>query len=198
MLEGQLDDFQETLDALVAISGCQPEKLNRVSSLQRGFFDRHAQTTETVTQILKEMAEQEEILAQALADLEAKKNQNELESLEEELRLCKIKNETLDSELDHLQKELDRLMIQDEQLTAMESEMQEDTTEVIPSALHVVKLYQLITKIKFEYETPSPILKGVHYGENLVTPINIDTTRKSRREIADELWSLVSSEWETK
>ncbi|XP_077590968.1 kinetochore protein Spc24 [Stigmatopora nigra] len=192
------DQFQETLDTLVSICESQPEKLNRVSRLQRGFFDQHEQTAETVTQIIKDMAEKEENLAQNLADLEAKNNPNELETLEEELRLCKIKNETLDSELDHLQKELDRLTVQDEQLTAMESEIEKDTTEVIPSALHVVKLYQLITKIKFEYDTQSPVLKGVHYGQNLVTPINIDTAEKSRREIADELWSLVSSEWDTK
>ncbi|XP_057673020.1 kinetochore protein Spc24 isoform X2 [Corythoichthys intestinalis] len=195
MFEDQLDDFQETLDALVAISGYQLEKLNRVSSSHESFFDRHEKTRETVTQILKDMAEQEECLAKNLVDLEAKKNLNELESLQEELTQCKIKNETLDSELELLQRELDKLRKQEDELTAMETEMEEDTTEVIPSTLHVVKLYQLITKIKWDVDTDAPILKGVHYGQDLVTPINIDTTGKTRREIAEELWSLVSTEW---
>lgn len=34
-----------------------------------------------------------------------------------------------------------------------------------------------------------------HYGQDLATPINIDTSSCSPCEVSDELWNLVSTDW---
>lgn len=36
---------------------------------------------------------------------------------------------------------------------------------------------------------------AVHYGADLATPINIDTTSRSRIDVSDQLWGFVSTEW---
>ncbi|TNN58594.1 Kinetochore protein Spc24 [Liparis tanakae] len=59
----------------------------------------------------------------------------------------------------------------------------------------VAQLYYLITKIKWEYDTQPNILKGVHYGADLATPINTDTSTRSRSDVSDQLWGFVSTEW---
>lgn len=86
----------------------------------------------------------------------------------------------------------------------------------------MAQVYYLITKIKWEYDTQPNTLKGgtaicfgggwvaahgvsniialslsvaVHYGADLATPINIDTSLRPRSEISDQLWDFVSTEW---
>ncbi|KAF0032362.1 hypothetical protein F2P81_014652 [Scophthalmus maximus] len=73
-----------------------------------------------------------------------------------------------------------------------------ETKKIVTQILkgkYVAQVYYLITKIKWEYETPPNILKGVHYGTDLATPINIDTTARSRSNVSDQLWGFVSTEW---
>lgn len=36
---------------------------------------------------------------------------------------------------------------------------------------------------------------AVHYGADLATPINIDTSLRSRNDVSDQLWGFVSTEW---
>ncbi|XP_061556526.1 kinetochore protein Spc24 [Phycodurus eques] len=193
----QDEDFQESLDTLVAISRAQPDRLNQVENEQKAFFDRMTATRETVTQILKDMVQEEESMGQMLADKEEERKlrEKEMESLDEELSQLTAKSQMMDSELEALQSELEGLRSSDNELTVLQNEIEDDTTEVIPSAIHVAKLYSLITKIKWDYDTEPHILKGVHYGPDLVSPIHIDTSATSRRDIADQLWNFVSSEW---
>lgn len=41
----------------------------------------------------------------------------------------------------------------------------------------------------------NPPLPAVHYGDDLATPINIDTMSQSKVAITSYLWSFVSAEW---
>lgn len=36
---------------------------------------------------------------------------------------------------------------------------------------------------------------AVHYGADLATPINIDTSVRSRSDVSNQLWGFVSTEW---
>ncbi|XP_077356496.1 kinetochore protein Spc24 isoform X2 [Festucalex cinctus] len=195
----KFEEFQESLDTLLEFSSSQPESLTRVRKEQCAFFDRNRETKGTVTQILKDMVQQEECVVHRLAAIEEKKmmQSKTLESLDEQLRQCTAKNQLLDSELQYLQSELERLRSPDNELTTLQKEVEEDTTEVIPSTIHVVKLYHAITRIKWEYDTKPHILKGAHYGQDLATPIHIDTSVKSESDIADQLWSLVGNDCST-
>ncbi|KAF3846857.1 hypothetical protein F7725_003935 [Dissostichus mawsoni] len=122
----------------------------------------------------------EEAAGQRLMDMEEEKNQREeeLQILEDQLRKF-------------LQRELESLRIEDHELDVLRSEEFHD----ISSIKYVAQVYYLITKIKWEYDTPPNVLKGVHYGPDLATPINMDTSSLSPCEVSDQLWSFVSTEW---
>ncbi|XP_008290485.1 kinetochore protein Spc24 [Stegastes partitus] len=194
----KFQDLEETGEALVAfINSSQPDQLRRVKDERQALLDQHAETTKVVTQILKDVAQIEESVGQRLLDMEEKKKQKdqELDSLEEQLRQCTAKSQITDSELQFLQREMESLRHAEHELTTLQSELDEVTTEVIPSAVYVAQVYYLITKIKWEYDTQPGVLKGVHYGADLATPINIDTSARSRSDVSDQLWGFVSTEW---
>ncbi|XP_068192682.1 kinetochore protein Spc24 [Antennarius striatus] len=195
----KFQDLEETGEALVAfINSSQPEKLGQVKGEQRALFDQHIETKNTVTQILKDVAQTEESVGQRLLIMEEQKKQKETElrDVEEQLRQYTAKSQITDSELQFLQRELESLRNTEHDLQTLQNEVDEDTTEVIPSAVYVAQVYYLITKIKWEYDTPPNILKGVHYGADLATPVNIDTYVRSRSDISDHLWNFVSTQWE--
>ncbi|CAI5674421.1 unnamed protein product [Oreochromis niloticus] len=194
----KFQDLEETGEALVGfINSSQPDKLKGLKNEHQALFDQHTETAKIVTQILKDLAQIEENAGQRLLDMEQEKMQREkeLESLEEQLRQCTAKSQITDSELQFLQREFESLRNAENELEILQSEVEEDTTEVIPSAVYVAQVYYLITKIKWEYDTPANILKGVHYGADLATPINIDTSSRSRIDVSDQLWGFVSTEW---
>ncbi|KAI3360156.1 hypothetical protein L3Q82_014473 [Scortum barcoo] len=194
----KFQDLEETGEVLVSfINSSQPEKLRQVKNEHQALFDQHVETKKIVTQILKDVAQIEENAGQRLLDMEEEKKhrEKELESLEEQLRQCTAKSQITDSELQFLQRELESLRNTEHELQTLQSEVDEDTTEVIPSAVYVAQVYYLITKIKWEYDTQPNILRGVHYGADLATPINMDTSLRSRSDVSDQLWGFVSTEW---
>uniref|UniRef100_A0A3Q3WCL8 Kinetochore protein Spc24 n=1 Tax=Mola mola TaxID=94237 RepID=A0A3Q3WCL8_MOLML len=194
----KFQDLEETGEAFVAfINSSQPEKLRQVKDEYQALFDQHIETKTFVTQILRDVAQTEECAGQRLLDMEEQKKQreSELERVEEQLKQYTAKSQLTDSELQFLQRELESLRNTEHELHTLQIEVDEDTTEVIPSAVYVAQVYYLITKIKWEYDTQPNILKGVHYGADLVTPINIDTSIRPRTEVSDQLWDFVSTEW---
>ncbi|CAB1433403.1 unnamed protein product [Pleuronectes platessa] len=190
-----LEEMGETL--LEYISSSQSDRLKRLKIEPQALFDQHLATKKIVTQILKEEAQIEESVSQRLLDMEEEKQQRdqELQSLEEQLRQCIAKSQITDSELQFLKGELESVRSTEHQLETLQSEVDEDTTEVIPSAVYVAQVYYLITKIKWEYDAPPNTLKGVHYGADLATPVNIDTSVQSRSNVSDRLWDFVSTKW---
>uniref|UniRef100_A0A1A8HN38 Kinetochore protein Spc24 n=1 Tax=Nothobranchius korthausae TaxID=1143690 RepID=A0A1A8HN38_9TELE len=191
-------DLEGTGKALIDFfDSSEVEELKQVKLEHQAFFDKHIETRNLVTQILQDMVQTEESVSQKLLDTEeaVKIRAEELENLEEQLSQCTAKSQIADSEIQFLRKELDNLKSTEHELETLQHEVDEDTTEVIPSAVYVAQLYHLITKIKWEYETQPGILKGVHYGPDLATPINIDTSARSRSDVSDRLWSFVSTDW---
>ncbi|KAK1798191.1 hypothetical protein P4O66_000685 [Electrophorus voltai] len=102
---------------------------------------------------------------------------------------------SLTSYIRFLQKELEKLKESEKEIQSLQQEVDEDTTEVIPSAIYLAQLYLKVTGIKLELDTEPHILRGVHYGADVATPINIDTSTRSTCETSDELWSLVNTDW---
>ncbi|KAK9535567.1 hypothetical protein VZT92_007942 [Zoarces viviparus] len=194
----KFQDLEEMGEGLVAfINSSQLETLRQVKDEHLALFDQHLETKKIVTQILKDVAQIEERAGQMLLDMgeEKTRGERELESLGEQLRQATAKSQMSDSELQFLQRELESLRNTEHELETLQSEVDEDTTEVIPSSIYVAQVYYLITKIKWEYDTQPNVLKGVHYGADLATPINIDTSTRSRSDVSDQLWGFVSTEW---
>ncbi|XP_030649891.1 kinetochore protein Spc24 [Chanos chanos] len=192
-------DLEETAEAVVQfIESSKAEKaLQGVREKLQAFFDHHIETKKTTTQLLNDIVQAEEMVGQKLLDLEGQKSQvmRELEKLEQEIQHCAAKSNTLESEHQFLQRELERLRESEQEIQSLQQEVDEDTTEVIPSAIYLAQLYYKVTKIKLELDTEPHILRGVHYGTDLASPINIDTTARSPCAVSDELWSLVSTDW---
>ncbi|KAM9780430.1 kinetochore protein Spc24 [Neosynchiropus ocellatus] len=194
----KFQDLEETGNALVAyINSSQFESLMKVKEEHLLLFDKQAETKNTVAQILQDMAQVEETVAETLLDMEREKEEREEElvRLEKELRQRTAKSQITDSEIQFLQRQLETLRSSEDELEALKNEVYEDTTEVIPSAIYVAKLFYLVTKIKWEYDTEPHVLKGVHHGTELVTPIDFNTSKMSRKEVSDRLWSFISEEW---
>ncbi|XP_028310496.1 kinetochore protein Spc24 [Gouania willdenowi] len=194
----KFQDLEETGEALVGfINSSQLESLSRVKQEHQELFDQQTHTAQTLIHILKDVARIEENVGQTLLDTEKEKKENErqLESLEEQLRRCTAKGQMTDSEIQFLQRELESVRNADHELKTQQNEVDQDTTEIIPSALHVAQLYHKITKIRWEYDTAPNILQAVHYGADLATPISMDSSTQSRADISEQLWGFVSTQW---
>ncbi|KAF7698090.1 kinetochore protein Spc24 [Silurus meridionalis] len=191
-----LEKTGETLIDLIESSKAEDEM--RVTRMkQQALFDHHIEAKKTVTELLNSLVHAEEVVGQKLLDLEGQKSHmmRELEKVEQQVQQSLAKSHTLDSEIQFLQRELERLKDSEKEIQALQQEVDEDTTEVIPSAIYLAQLYCKVTRIKLELGTEPNILRGVHYSQDLATPINIDTSTRSPCEVSDELWSLVSTDW---
>lgn len=191
----ELEETGETLVSL--INSSDDYGLKHVRQEQQALLDKHKDTKKFLTEILEDMAQAEESASQRLLDMEEQKKQRqrELEDVEELLRQNTAKSQMTDSELQFLQRELETLRNAEQDLQNLQDEVDEETTEIIPSAVYVSQIYYIITKIKWEYDTPPNILKGVHYGAELATPINIDTSLQSPNNVSKQLWDFVSTDW---
>ncbi|XP_048846452.1 kinetochore protein Spc24 isoform X1 [Brienomyrus brachyistius] len=198
-LDKGLQHLEETGEDLVSIiKSSNAESIARaVVEKRQQLFDLLINTRKTTSQLLNDMMRTEELVGQKLLDTEARKSEaaRELESLQQELERYQARKHTMEAELQFLQGELESLQNSEVEIEALQQEVDEDTTEVIPSAIYLAQLYHKVTKIKWEYGTEPGILKGVHYGDDLATPINIDTTSQSKVAISSYLWSFVSTEW---
>ncbi|CAL8302363.1 unnamed protein product [Merluccius merluccius] len=192
-------DLEETGQALVHLidSSKAQNDLLLTRNQHHDFFQRHVETKAIVSQILKDVGQTEEEVGQRLLDMEEQKKQKEeeLHLLDEQLRRCTSKNQITESELQFLQRELESLKSGEQELHELQQEVDDDTTEVIPSAIYMAQLYHKVTRIKWEHDTAPHVLKGVHYGADLATPIHIDTAVRSRCDVTDQLWDFVSAEW---
>ncbi|KAK7940237.1 hypothetical protein WMY93_003563 [Mugilogobius chulae] len=142
----KFQDLEESGAALVDfINSSQLHKLREVKDAQHMLHDRHTDTKKTVTQILMDMAQIEERAGQRLLDMqeEQKRREQEYNSLDEQLRQCTAKSQITESELQFLQKEFDNILNNEQELDTLQGEVDEDTTEVIPSSVYVAKLYYL-------------------------------------------------------
>ncbi|XP_072550160.1 kinetochore protein Spc24 [Salminus brasiliensis] len=192
-------DLENTGEALIELieSSKAEDALRAARIKQQALFDHHTEARRTVTQLLNSLMQSEEFVGQKLLDMESQKSQmmRALESVEQEVQQSLKKSHNLDSEIQFLQRELERLKENEQEIQTLQQEVDEDTTEVIPSAIYLAQLYFKVTKIKLELNTEPHILRGAHYGRDLATPINIDTFTRSPCQVSDELWSLVSTDW---
>ncbi|XP_026997365.1 kinetochore protein Spc24 isoform X1 [Tachysurus fulvidraco] len=192
-------DLENTGEALIELieSSKAEDDLRAARKKQQALFDHHIEAKKTVTELLNSLVHAEEVVGQKLLDLEVQKSQmmRELEKVEQEVQKSLAKSHTMDSEIQFLQRELERLKDSEKEIHALQQEVDEDTTEVIPSAIYLAQLYIKVSKIKLELGTEPHILRGVHYGQDLATPINIDTSSCSPCQVTDELWSLISTDW---
>ncbi|KAF4115597.1 kinetochore protein Spc24 isoform X1 [Onychostoma macrolepis] len=193
------DDLEKSGEALIEFikSSKAESALQGARENLQEFFDHHIKTKRTTTKLLNDLVHGEEVVGQKLLDLEQQKSQmaQEIERMKQEIQRSLSKSQILDSEQEFLLKELERLRDTEQEIQTLQQEVDEDTTEVIPSAIYVAQLYFKVTKIKLEVDTEPHILRGVHYGMDVATPINIDTSTRSTCEVSDDLWSLVNTEW---
>nr|Q503N2.2 RecName: Full=Kinetochore protein Spc24 [Danio rerio]AAI52265.1 Zgc:110417 protein [Danio rerio] len=196
MHDDDLEKLGESLNEIIMSSKAE-SVLQAARKKKQEFFDHYIKTKKTLTELLNDLVHTEEVVGQKLLDLDQQKSQmmQEIMKMEQEVQRSQSKSQNLDSELEFLQKELERLRDAEQEIQTLQQEVDEDTTEVIPSAIYVAQLYSKVTKIKLEFDTEPHILKGVHYGADVVTPINIDTSTRTPCEVSDELWSLVKTEW---
>ncbi|XP_036409487.1 kinetochore protein Spc24 [Megalops cyprinoides] len=198
-LDKGFQDLEETGEALVQLikSSKAEHDLRAIREEHLLLFDRHINTKKTTTQLLSDLMHAEEKVGQKLLTLEGQKSEaaRELESMEQDLQHSVARSQTMDAELQFLQRELESLRDSEREIQTLQEEVDEDTTEIIPSAIYLAQLYYKVTKIKWEHDSEPGILKGVHYGEDLTTPINVDTSTQSKCAVSDYLWSFVSTEW---
>ncbi|XP_051569718.1 kinetochore protein Spc24-like [Myxocyprinus asiaticus] len=193
------DDLEKSGESLIEFikSSKAESALQGAREKLQEFFDHHIKTKKTTTEILNSLVHAKEVVSQKLLNLEGQQGQvvQEIERMEQEVQRSLSKSHNLKSEQEFLQRELERLRDAEQEIQTLQQEVDEDTTEVIPSAIYIAQLFYKVTKIKLEVDTEPHILRGVHYGADVATPINIDTSARSPCEVSDELWSLVNTEW---
>ncbi|CAL8316008.1 unnamed protein product [Arctogadus glacialis] len=192
-------ELEETTVSLVGMinSSKAVNQLQLIKNQTLAFHERHVETSHLLLQILRDVGQMEEDVCQGLLDTVEQRNMMEqmLGLVTEQLEQCMAKEQFSESELQFMQRELESLKSSQQELLELQQEVDEDTTEVIPSAVYLSQLYHKVTRIKWEHQDPPHLLKGVHYGAELATPILIDTTTCSPCDVSDQLWGLVSTEW---
>ncbi|XP_040271764.1 kinetochore protein Spc24 [Bufo bufo] len=168
-----------------------------LKNCQESMIDSLIETESQVSDLVRDFLSVEEVVAETLLKTEEvkKKSSGKLQKIEQELQAARDENATLESSIKFLQKELEEVKLLEEEIAEVEREAQEDTTVVIPSALYMAKLFHSVTKIDWDYNCDSTLIKGIHYGGKIAQPINIDSSQHSKLFICDYLWSLLSTEW---
>ncbi|XP_015204396.1 kinetochore protein Spc24 [Lepisosteus oculatus] len=191
-----LEEVGEVL--LDCITNSNAEKTVKTAmEKQTLILSRLLETRKSAAQLVSDLLHTEEKVAHDLLDIQSQRNGvlEELDKLEKELQKSKSRKDMLQAEIEFLQKEIDSLREAEREVQVLQAEVDEDTTEIIPSTKYIVQLYHKVTKIKWDFNTEPDILRGVHFGKDIVTPINLDTREHSEGFISDYLWSLVSTEW---
>ncbi|XP_048846453.1 kinetochore protein Spc24 isoform X2 [Brienomyrus brachyistius] len=139
-LDKGLQHLEETGEDLVSIiKSSNAESIARaVVEKRQQLFDLLINTRKTTSQLLNDMMRTEELVGQKLLDTEARKSEaaRELESLQQELERYQARKHTMEAELQFLQGELESLQNSEVEIEALQQEVDEDTTEVIPSAMY--------------------------------------------------------------
>lgn len=199
MFREQMQEYVEVSREIVKVmvSDNAAAVLKKSLDLQETMIDSLIETESQASDLIRDFMSVEEEVAQTLLETEEKKQKtsSKLRKIEQELQAACDKNASLESSVKFLQKELEEMKLLEDEIAEVEREAQEDTTVVIPSALYMAKLFHSVTKIDWDYNCDSTLIKGIHYGGEIAQPISIDSTQHSKIFICDYLWSLLSTEW---
>ncbi|XP_077118145.1 kinetochore protein Spc24 isoform X1 [Ranitomeya variabilis] len=199
MMRKQMQEYLEVSWEMVKFmeSDNAPVILKKSFDSQECMIDSLIQTESEMSDLLRDFLSVEEDAAQTLLETEDTKQKTlyKLRKIEQELQAACDKNASLESGIKFLQKELQEVKLLEDEIAEVERETQEDTTVIIPSALYLAKLFHSVTKIDWDYNCDSTLIKGIHYGGEIAQPIIIDSSQHLKIFICDYLWSLMSTEW---
>ncbi|XP_069623195.1 kinetochore protein Spc24 [Ranitomeya imitator] len=199
MMRKQMQEYLEVSWEMVKFmeSDNAPVILKKSFDLQECMIDSLIQTESEMSDLLRDFLSVEEDAARTLLETEDTKQKTlyKLGKIEQELQTLCDKNASLESGIKFLQKELEEVKLLEDEIAEVERETQEDTTVIIPSALYLAKLFHSVTKIDWDYNCDSTLIKGIHYGGEIAQPIIIDSSQHLKIFICDYLWSLMATEW---
>ncbi|XP_075062924.1 kinetochore protein Spc24 [Mixophyes fleayi] len=199
MFREQMQEYVEVSREIVKVimSDNAAAALKKSLDWQETVIDSLTETENQAADLVRDILSVEEEVAEKLLETEEtmQKSSSKLRQIELELQDVCQKNESLETSIKFLKKELEEVKNMEEEIAELEKEVREDTTVVIPSALYMAKLFHSVTKIDWDYNCDSTLIKGIHYGGEIAQPICIDSTQHSQIFICDYLWSLLSTEW---
>ncbi|XP_063302002.1 kinetochore protein Spc24 [Pelobates fuscus] len=199
MLREQMNEYLEVSREIVKVmvSDTAAGALKKSLDRQEAMIDSLLDTETKASQLIRALMSVEEQVAHTLLDTEEEKQKTltKLQKIEKELRDACEKNASMETNYKFLKKDMDDLKEMEEEIAYLDKESNEDTTVIIPSALYLAKLFHNVTKIDWDYNCDSTLIKGIHYGGEIAQPISIDSTQHSRIFICDYLWSLLSTDW---
>ncbi|XP_069783563.1 kinetochore protein Spc24 isoform X2 [Narcine bancroftii] len=204
-MEMQIQDFKPLMEELmIVLSDCHAETLlQNAMNYQSKMVNIYMEMEKSVKQQLREVQQSQEHVAQKLIEVGEEKEKSflELKKIKKKWKETQERNSKNEEELELLQKELEELEKSGKELTKMEEEVDEDTTVVIPSTKYLAHIFHKVTKIIWDYDCESFLVKGIHFGVDVAQTINIDSTKHSNSFICDYLWSLATnfrSIWQSK
>ncbi|XP_069087917.1 kinetochore protein Spc24 [Pleurodeles waltl] len=197
MFAEQMKEMLEVGHEVTKMLNVENNTIRKTFDMQAMALDKLLETEASAADIVKDLLSLEEDAAQQLLDTvdEKERCMSQLRKIEEELKQTGNQNGNLQTEIKFLTKELEELKEMEAEMQQMQQEVNEDTTEVIPSARYLAQLYHKVTKIDWDYSAEPTLIKGIHYGGDIAQPINIDSTKHSKSFICDYLWSLLPTDW---
>nr|DBA30045.1 TPA: hypothetical protein GDO54_006077 [Pyxicephalus adspersus] len=199
MLREQMQEYVEVSREIVKVmvSDNAAAALKKSLDAQEAMINSLLETEMRTSDLIRDILSVEEKVAHTFLESEETKQKvsSKLHKIERELQDHSAKNASVETNIKFLQKEIEDLKLLEDEVAEVEKEAQEDTTVVIPSALYMAKLFHSVTKIDWDYNCDSTLIKGIHYGGEIAQPICIDSTQHSKIFICDYLWSLLSTEW---
>uniref|UniRef100_A0A4W3GZE6 Kinetochore protein Spc24 n=1 Tax=Callorhinchus milii TaxID=7868 RepID=A0A4W3GZE6_CALMI len=201
-MDTQIQELKNLMDELAIIISARhgEELLQKAMKKREEAIDHYLRVEKDASQLVRELLQMEESVAQKVLDLEEEKQNGflELRKIEEELKQSQQQNLEQVTELKypfHEREELEELEKIEEDTAKMEEEVDEDTLVVIPSTKYLAHIFHKVTNIIWDYDSDPSVVKGIHFGKDITQPINIDATKHSESFICDYLWNLVSTDW---
>uniref|UniRef100_A0A8C5LZI0 Kinetochore protein Spc24 n=1 Tax=Leptobrachium leishanense TaxID=445787 RepID=A0A8C5LZI0_9ANUR len=202
MLHEQIKEYVEVSREIVKVlvSDNEAGALKKSLELQKSMLDTLLDTESKASQLVTALKSVEEKVAETLLDTEQTKQKtlSTLQNDEKALQAACQENASLETNIKYpftVALYLEDLKVMEEEIVELEKEADEDTTVIIPSALYLAKLFHNVTKIEWDYNCDSTLIKGIHYGGDIAQPICIDSAQHSRIFMCDYLWSLLSTDW---
>ncbi|XP_069460181.1 kinetochore protein Spc24-like isoform X2 [Ambystoma mexicanum] len=142
MFGGQMKEMMEVSHEIIKMLNSGNLNFQKTFDKQDLIVDKLLETKVSAAEIIKDLLNLEKEAAQKLLDCADEKQQcmSQLCKIEQELHEVGEQNASLQTDIKFLTKELEELMAMEAEMQRMQEEVDEDTTEVIPSARSIILL----------------------------------------------------------
>ncbi|XP_074648044.1 kinetochore protein spc24-like [Tubulanus polymorphus] len=198
--EAEFDEVISIVNELeVLLNACtEQDSINTIieykTKLKQLREKQNEQIKTTITEILDEKNQNEEKCEERIsAEIEQiKQNMELLEKCKKEVT---EQQETVSTDVNRFTKQINKTRMDSEQLENLKTTAKHKTEIELPTLRNLIKLYQSVTDIKWQFETEPDEIKGTVLNSKAIKPFKLNKNERSSFYIANYLWQQIDADW---